>query len=328
MQDITLGLVKRIIKSQFPEYASLSIEPVKTQGHDNRSFRLGDSLLIRMPTKQAYVHSIYKEQKLLPKLAKHISINIPTAIKMGLHSEYYPYPFSIYKWLNGEDANHFQNDDAILINIAIQLANFLKELQAIKNIDGPLPGEHNFWRGAHISIYDAAAYSQITALDSVINIDKAKTLWTEACKTKWNNIAWGRNILTLQQANAHSINWQHITGHSNTSDTPFGYSPVWIHGDLASGNILIKDNKLSAVIDFGCVGMGDPACDLVIAWTLLHGQSRKIFKESIELDANTWLRAKAWAIWKATFELCNIANKNTYEAYRQKKIIEEVLNDE
>ena len=101
--------------------------------------------------------------------------------------------------------------------------------------------------------------------------------------------------------------------------------PVWIHGDFAFGNFLIKVGKLSGVIDFGGMAIGDPASDLVIAWTFLKEKSREIFKQAMDLDSDTWLRSRGWALWKATFDLCEIEDKNTPEADTQKRIIKDVL---
>lgn len=78
-----------------------------------------------------------------------------------------------------------------------------------------------------------------------------------------------------------------------------GKAPIWIHDDFAVSNILIKDNKLSGVIDSGGTAMGDPACDLVIAWDYLSGKARDIFINTMDLDEDTWLRARAWVLWKA-----------------------------
>ena len=103
--------------------------------------------------------------------------------------------------------------------------------------------------------------------------------------------------------------------------------PVWIHGDIASGNILIKDNKLAAVIDFGCTSIGDPACDLTIAWTFFKNKSRSIFIENIKLDNDTWLRAKAWAIWKASFHLCTLNDQYSSLALPYKQIITDILDE-
>ena len=151
------------------------------------------------------------------------------------------------------------------------------------------PDEHKL--EIHVGVYDSGALEQIAKLEDIIDGDSALELWERACATKWNK------------------------------------APVWIHGDYAVGNILIKDNKLSGVIDFGGTAMGDPACDLVIAWTYLSGKAREIFVSEMGLDDDTWLRARAWALWKATFELCNIADKNSPDARLQKRIVDEVINE-
>ena len=284
-------LACKLINQQFPEYADLTVTEVEQQGHDNRTYRIGGDMLIRMPTAESYALKVPKEQELLPKLAKHLNVAIPAPVKMGKPSEDYPYPFSIYKWLDGRSANHVTLDEQSLEILAFELATFLKELQAITDVEGPGPGQHNWYRGDHVSVYDARAREQIAKLADVIDSNSTLELWERACATKWSK------------------------------------EPIWIHGDFAVGNILIKDNKLSGVIDFGGTAMGDPACDLVIAWTYLSGKARDIFVSEIVLDEGTWLRARAWALWKATFELCNITDKNSPEALLQKKIIDEVINE-
>lgn len=289
--NITAELAKKLINSQFPEYADLTVTEVELQGHDNRTYRIGDDMLIRMPTAESYALKVPIEQELLPKLAKHLSVAIPAPIKMGKPSEDYPYAFSIYKWLDGSSANHVTLDEQLLENLAFELATFLKELQVITDVEGPSPGQHNWYRGDHLSVYDSGAREQIAKLADIIDGSSALELWERACATKWNK------------------------------------EPIWIHGDFAASNILIKDNKLSGVIDFGGAAMGDPASDLVIAWTYLKGKARDIFVSAMGLDDDTWLRAKAWALWKATFELCNIEDKNSPEALLQKRIIYEVINE-
>jgi aminoglycoside phosphotransferase (APT) family kinase protein len=288
--DITAELARKLIDKQFPEFADLPIRSVEKQGQDNRTYRLGKDLLIRMPTAESYALKVPKEQDLLPKIAPYLKIAIPVPIKMGEPSQYYPYPFSIYKWLEGRSINLLVLDDDCLEKLAFDLAKFLKELQNIENVAGPAPGQHNWWRGDHVSVYDKGAQEQIAELSTVIDVNKALDLWERACKTKWNK------------------------------------APVWVHGDFAIGNMLIKDGKLSAIIDFGGLSLGDPACDLVIAWTFLKHKSRQIFINEMNLDKDTWLRAKAWALWKATFELCQIADQNSTEALIQKTIIDTLLN--
>lgn len=255
--DITPDLARKLIAEQYPEFANLPISSVEKQGHDNRIYRLGKDMLIRMPTEKSYALKVPKEQTLLPQLTPHLTINIPVPIKTGVPSKDYPYPFSIYKWLEGSSVNLLVLDEVCLEKLAVDLAKFLKELQSIENVDGPIPGQHNWWRGDHVSVYDKGAREQIGKLSSIIDANKALNLWERACQTKW---------------------------HKN---------PVWVHGDMAIGNMLIKDSKLSAIIDFGGMGLGDPACDLVIAWTFFKNKVRDVFIREISLDQNTWLRAKA-----------------------------------
>lgn len=281
--NITPALASKLIANQFPEYAYLAITPVEKQGHDNRTFRLGNNMLIRMPTGESYALKVPIEQELLPRLKPYLTISIPKPIKMGHPSSDYPFYFSIYKWLEDSSANTVKLDDKNLESVALQLAKFLEELQRIDNVEGPAPGQHNWWRGDHVRVYDDGARKQIHELSDVIDKDKAIALWEQACETRWNK------------------------------------APVWIHGDFSSGNIIIKDGKLAGVIDFGGMGVGDPACDLVIAWTFLSGKAHEIFIEAMKLDSDTWLRAKAWCLWKTTFELCQIQDKNSDAASVQKK---------
>jgi aminoglycoside phosphotransferase (APT) family kinase protein len=123
----TLDLARKLIVEQFPEYAGLPITDVEKQGHDNRTYRLGDSMLIRMPTAADYALKVPKEQELLPQLAKRLSVSIPAPIKMGKLSSYYPYPFSIYKWLPGKSINLLTLTDHEKGQLAYDLAKFLKE---------------------------------------------------------------------------------------------------------------------------------------------------------------------------------------------------------
>ena len=204
---ITIELAKKLISTQFSEYADLNVTEIEEQGHDNRTYRIGDDMLIRMPKAESYALKVPKEQELLPKLAQYLSIAIPAPIKMGSPSSDYPYPFSIFKWLEGRSANHLLLANKSLENIALELATFLKELQGITDIEGPEPGKHNWWRGDHVSVYDKGAKEQIANLVDIIDAVRALDLWERASATRWQE------------------------------------KPVWIHGDFAVGNILIENNE-------------------------------------------------------------------------------------
>lgn len=290
-KDIPVKLITNIVTEQFPQYKHLEIKPVKHGGCGNITLHLGDELLLKIPRSKTDALSVTKENNILSRLKPNLSIAIPTAIAIGSATDGIPWNWSIYKYLKGNSANTIQLSDTQLETIAYDLAKFLKELQQINANDAPKPGLHNCWRGDHVSVYEQGALKYFTNLQNIIDSKKAIDLWHKAAATFWDK------------------------------------ADVWVHGDLAAGNFLITDGKLSAVIDFGTCAAGDPACDLAIAYTFFNGKSREIFKNEVNLDKATWLRAKAWVLWKAGYVLYNIKDKASPEAKEQIKIINEVLND-
>ncbi|MGO2963018.1 MAG: aminoglycoside phosphotransferase family protein [Carnobacterium maltaromaticum] len=260
MMDITVDLAKKLIFEQFPQWSHLEIKPVKNSGHDNRTFHLGDDLTIRLPSGKEYEPQIQKEAKWLPVLAQHLSLPITAPVAKGKPTPEYPLAWSINRWLVGETVTHTNVD---LQKFAIELARFLKELEAINAENGPQAGAHNFYRGGDLAVYIEEFEQTLTQLPAGSQRNHYQDIWTTALATKWEK------------------------------------KPVWVHGDIAVGNLLVNDGHLSGVIDFGILGTGDPACDLVMAWTFFDSKTRKAFKEEMGLGDTTWQRGKAWALWKA-----------------------------
>ena len=258
--DVDVPLVERLVATQFPRWSGLQIRPVERDGWDNWTFRLGDRLKVRLPSAMSYNEQAEKEAHWLPKLAPLLPVPVPIGI--GRPSAEYPCAWSIYEWLDGEPVTR----EAIGQpgRFATDLANFLVALQRIDTAGGPPPGPHNFFRGAPpMTIYGDEARRSVEALGGVIDAPVAHAV--------------------LDAAAAASVN----------------APAVWIHGDIAVGNLLVIDGRLSAVIDFGGCAVGDPACDLVVAWVFLTGQARNAFRAAAPGDAGTWARARGWALWKA-----------------------------
>lgn len=277
--DIDVKCVRKLVDTQFPKWANLTINPVKHSGNDNRTFHLGEEMAVRLPSHQRYEPQIEKEAKWLPKLAPHLALPITTPVGKGEPTEEYPYVWSINKWIDGDTATQ---DHVDLYQFAKDLAEFLKELESIDASEGPRAGAHNFHRGGDLSVYHQETLDALHFLVSEIHVNKCKQIWDTALLTQWTK------------------------------------QPVWVHGDIAQGNLITKNGNLSGVIDFGCMGTGDPACDLVIAWTFFDKRSRKIFIEHMELDQDTWNRAKGWALWKALI---------TYENKESRKVIEILMSE-
>ena len=259
---IDVELAKSLISEQFPEYKNLEIKPIPKSGWDNRMFVLGDDMLIRMPSVECYQAQIKKEYKFLPKFKNFLSFAIPEPIKIGKPSENFPWNWSMYKYIEGENSSNGNIKDKI--EFAKDLAKFLNEFQNISTEGGPEAGEHNFYRGGDLNVYDDEVHESIKLLKDKIDEDVIFEIWNKAIKTKWDK------------------------------------KSVWVHGDISFGNLLVKDGKLCAIIDFGGIGIGDPACDLAIAWTDFDNEERKVFYDSLEnIDENTCRRGCAWALWKA-----------------------------
>lgn len=279
--EIDTTLVRKLIEQQFPQWAHLSISPVATSGWDNRTFHLGENMSVRLPSDAQYASQVAKEQYWLPKLQSHLPLMIPKPIAMGEPSKEYPWHWSIYQWLEGASATNTQVTD--LNHFAKSLAEFLSALQQCDISGAPAAGLENFYRGGNLSVYDNDTRKAIKQIENKNLAKKLMVIWEKALASTWKD------------------------------------DSVWIHGDIAVGNLLVDNGKLVAVIDFGQLAVGDPACDLAIYWTFLYGKNRTIFREVLNLDDDTWGRARGWVLWKT---LCApIAGTDC------DKILHEIMND-
>ncbi|CEG57282.1 aminoglycoside phosphotransferase family protein [Legionella fallonii] len=282
-------LVRHLVATQFPQWKNLPVRPVARSGWDNRTFHLGNEMLVRMPSDAEYALQVDKEQRWLPKLAPKLPLPIPTPLALGEPAVEYPWHWSVYQWIDGEAAASAPINN--LKKFATDLAQFLAALEQIDSTDGPLAGPHSFYRGGPLQTYDAETRQALEVLRDSIDVNTASEVWEAALATHWHD------------------------------------SPVWVHGDISVGNLLVKDGQLNAVIDFGQLAVGDPACDLAISWTLFKDESREAFRSTINLDADTWARGRAWTLWKALICAANLTNSNAAEATQALRIINEVLSD-
>jgi len=288
--DITPELVSQLVATQFPQWADLPVRPVDADGWDNATFRLGEHMSVRLPSAQAYVEGVDKEHRWLPILARQLPLPIPEPLAKGKPGCGFPRPWSVYRWIDGQTAEAGQVAD--LCQFAGDLAGFLAALYRVDPAGGPLPGAHNFFRGGSPAHYDAETRAALAALHGHIDTGLAAEVWQAALATPWNG------------------------------------PPVWFHGDAQPGNLLLDaSGRLSAVIDFGTSGIGDPACDTTIAWTFLSGDSQRVFRERLPVDEATWTRGRGWAIWKAMIVLVGELDTDPAGAEFTKDVIGKILAD-
>jgi len=141
--------------------------------------------------------------------------------------------------------------------VAMSLAQFVHAMQSIDPAGGPV----SKFRGGTLAARDPVSQASAAALRHSLDVGPVLEVWEAAVAEP----AWTR-------------------------------PPVWMHGDLHPANLLVSNEELTGVIDFGLLGVGDPACDLMVAWTYLSGDARRVFRNAMGVDDSTWARGRGWAL--------------------------------
>jgi aminoglycoside phosphotransferase (APT) family kinase protein len=252
------SLVRALLQEQHPDLAQLPLIAIG-EGWDNRLFRLGDALAVRLPRRAASAASIEQEQRWLPRLSPRLPLPVPVPLRIGRPGSGFPWSWSIVPWFAGESALLAPPQDPAPMVTA--LAHFLRALHQPAPDDAP----HNPWRGVPLGTRTKKVREHVRQLNGLVD---------------------GIAVLGL---------WEHVV-----SVPSWPGPPMWIHGDLHPGNLLISGDRLSAVIDFGDLAAGDPATDLSVVW-MLPRSARSIFFTSTRgqfnaTDDDTWTRARGWAL--------------------------------
>jgi aminoglycoside phosphotransferase (APT) family kinase protein len=195
--------------------------------------------------------------------------------------------WSVYGWIEGMTASSTElAGDAAFGG---DLARFLVALNGVEVIGGPVAGRHNFHRGGALTVYDEQARRAVAVIEDRRLATHAEAIWTQAVSSAWRE------------------------------------PPVWLHGDFAPLNILVRGGKLAAVIDWGSAGIGDPACDLAIAWTFLRGDGQQAFAAGLPYDRQTWERGRGWALWKAMILATGVEPGPAAETQRAWRTLETIV---
>ncbi|WP_410582230.1 aminoglycoside phosphotransferase family protein [Amycolatopsis sp. lyj-108] len=286
---VDMAQVRGLVAEQFPRWAGLPIRAVAESGWDNVTFRLGEKMVARLPSAAEYALAVDKEQRWLPALAPRLPLPIPVPLAKGRPGAGYPFPWSVYRWLDGEPASAGRISDPV--RFALDLAGFLAALRKVDAADGPRPGKHNWFRGATLRTYDASVERALTALDGDIDVGLAREIWQTALDAPWDGV------------------------------------DLWFHGDVAPGNLLLDGGKLAAVIDFGTCGVGDPSCDTAIAWTLLGADGRQAFRDRLSVDDAAWARGRGWALWKTLVACARTKGRADEEAADARRVLGEIVTE-
>lgn len=284
-----VGLVRRLLEAQQPRWAHLGIEAVSSTGTDNAMYRLGDDMVVRLPLRPSAALPVDKEHRWLPVLAPHLPLAIPVPLVRGEPTDAYPWPWSVYPWFDGEDGTRATFDQR---RAAFDLARFIAALHSIDPTGGPEPGIANFGRGVPLAERDRGTRRAISDSSDLVDAGALTLAWEEALRAP-----------------------------------PWDQPPVWVHGDIASGNLLFDHERLCAVIDFGGLGVGDPACDLIVAWELLDAESREVLRSELRVDDATWARGRGWALSTAIVALPYYQHTNALMAAQARHKLAAVLDE-
>jgi aminoglycoside phosphotransferase (APT) family kinase protein len=289
MHRIDDVLVRELIAGQFPQWAGLAVRRWPSGGTVNAMYRLGDDMVVRLPLRGG-AGAVSMEQRWLPRLAPLLPARIPEVVGVGVPAKGYPSPWSVQRWLAGEHPEAGALSEPVAL--AGDLAAFVAAMRSVT-----LPGAPKAHRGGPVASLDAETRAAIGALRGIpeedVDCDAVTRIWDRALRAP---------------------DW----------DGP----PVWLHADLMPGNLLIDAGRLAAVIDFGCAGAGDPACDLFPAWNLLPADGREAFREALAVDEASWIRGRGRTLSQALIALPYYRNTNPAMAHNARHVIRTVLTED
>lgn len=283
----SVGLVRRLVAAQHPRWADLPVRPVAEAGTDHALYRLGDDLLVRLPIVEWAQAQADRDCRWLPVLERHLPLGLPVPVAVGEPGEGYPWRWSVVPWIDGHAA---EPDRLDLAAAAQDLARLVRALHAVPADGGPAKTGTD--RGASLRGLDGPIRALLRELDRELDAPAVARVWAEAVAAE----EWAGD-------------------------------PVWIHGDLQPGNLIARDGRLVAVIDFGGLGVGDPAPDLAPAWNLLDADTRGTFLDAVGYDDATRARATGWVLAPALTGLGYYRDSRPDLAEAGRRQIEAVLAD-
>lgn len=268
------ALVARLIAEQFPDWGRLPVVPVASSGTDNAIYRLGDDLSVRLPRIHWAVAPVQREFAWLPRIATELPFEVPLPVALGDPGPGFEWPWTVCRWLDGiHPAVGADSDDET--TLAHDLARFVRAMASLDPAGAPTTA----WpRPLHEE--DELVRAYLGRLDGELG------------------------SLSLDRSGLARIWDTAITA------SPHAGPRVWIHGDLSPGNLLLREGRLTGVLDFGAMGLGDPASDYRVAWNLLSTTARVVFRAEVGADEATWARARGWALLQALAQLAYFRDRN------------------
>ncbi|MBC9822782.1 aminoglycoside phosphotransferase family protein [Terrabacter sp. MAHUQ-38] len=264
--EVALGehVIRGLLREQRPEWAELPLAPAGA-GTDNSLYRLGDDLLLRLPRTPGTAGAVAKEQRWLPRLAPDLPVAVPEPVHEGRPGPGYPLAWSVYRWIEGDEIREDTVEDWAALGR--DLAGFVAALQSVDLMGARRAGDLSSYRGGAPADIDGFVRGSLAGCRLLVeheglalDVDRLEALWRDA-------------VGLPAPASEH----------------------VWLHSDLKPTNLLVRDGRLAAVIDFGGLSIGHPDAEHAPQWDL-PAPARDAYRERLGLEDLTWRRARAWAL--------------------------------
>lgn len=253
---ITDETVRRLLADQLPEWAGLPVRRLPPVGTDNQLFRLGDELLVRMPRIPGPAEGVAFEHAWLPRIAPHLPVVVPAPLALGEPGHGYPFAWTVVPWVEGSTPTPATFDPE---EWAASLGAFVRACRDVPGMDGPVATDG---RGAPLASMDEWVRRWTARADPAeVSHDAVLAVWEDALAAP-----------------------------------AYDGEPRWFHGDLHEGNLLVRDGRLAAVIDWGCAGRGDPAIELNAMWGDLPRAAAEPYREATGLDEAAYRRGRGFAL--------------------------------
>lgn len=285
---VSEAVVRALLGQEYPALQRLPVRRVATMGSDNALFRVGARLCVRLPRHAGAAQRVATEAIWLPVLAPSLPLQVPEVVALCGPSELFPFPWLITTWIDGHEGSRLAGAERE--GAARMLATFLRALQRANAAGAPSAGGDRGDRGVPLVHHHEAFAASLARADRP-DRDRLMRLW-------------GRVVAA----------------------EPWRGTPAWLHGDLRPGSLLIRDGRLVAVVSFGRLGVGDPARDLQVAWTMLGPRSRAVFRDVLESDEASWRRGMGWALMRAVVATSRCRRTNPTLGEASRRTIEQIAS--
>jgi aminoglycoside phosphotransferase (APT) family kinase protein len=268
---VDVELVRALVRRAMPDYADAPVRRLASSGSTNSLFRLGDDFLVRLPRQRGGSATISKEATWLPVLGPSLPVSVPDVVAVFEPDRDYSERWSVVRWIDGEHPEVVDPETSVdprREDLAMDLSAVLAALQRAE-VPRDAVNDPNLrgYRGEPLATMDQTTRENIERCRSLgdfgFDLDAAERIWDEA--------------MTLPG----------VAGRA---------TPRWYHADLAAENLLVQDGRLTAVLDFGGLSVGDPTVDLVVAWEILDPPAREVLRRHLGVEDAAWLKGRAWAL--------------------------------